>query len=118
MATNPITAALGEMIAEMEDGLAVGPDQPQGSLAPSGELYKTFINGRVLDEGTLTDEKLIARMRGELRQYKKAGVNAGGMTIYWRERPDFAMDFVNAPTKVLKCRVAISAKRLMVGNAA
>lgn len=110
--TNPVTQALRDMVEEFETGLVVGPDQPEGTLAPTGEVYKTFINGRVLDQGTLTDEKLIERINTELRQYKKAGVNAGGKTIYWRERPDFGMDFVNAPTKTLKCRVVISQKTL------
>lgn len=105
--------ALRNMIEEFEEGLAVGLDQQVGILAPSGEVYKTFIKGRVRDEGVLTDADLIKRMTGELRQYKKAGVNAGGKTIYWRERPDFGTDFVNAPTVTLKCRVVISAKRLV-----
>lgn len=115
MATNSITLALREMIEEFEDGMAVGIDQTQGTLAPTGEVYRTFINGRTLDEGKVTDADLIARMRRELRHYKK---HSTGKTIYWRERPDFGEDFINAPTKTLRCRVAISEKRLAVGNAA
>lgn len=111
--THPITAAIAAMVEEFESGLAVAPEPAVlGTLAPSGEIYRTFVYGRVLDEGKITDEILITRMLTDLRQYKKAGVNAGGKTVHWRERPDFGMDFVNAPTKTLKCRVAISTKEL------
>lgn len=111
--TNPITAAIAAMVEEFETGLAVAP-RPEvlGTLAPSGEIYRTFVYGRMLEDTKITDEILIKRMTSDLRQYKKAGVNAGGKTVHWRERPDFGTDFCNSHTKTLKCRVAISTKEL------
>lgn len=108
--SNPVTDALKELVMDFEFGMALGPDQESGTLAPTGEIYHTFINGRVLDEGKITDLILIARLRREMLHYKK---HCPGRLIYWRERPDFHMDFVNAPTKTLKCRVVISEKELV-----
>lgn len=118
---------LNDIIADVESGLHVWPD---GNIAngPSGEPYVTFCVGRVVG-GMLSDDDLIARMHGELIQYRKT---SRGKFISWRkpltfedgksllngglapsvQRPEGAQRMILDPEVMirdLRCRVLITA---------